>query len=125
MRKLWNRWFGDAGERAAARYLRRLGFRIVCRQFRNQFGEIDLIAIDHEWLVFVEVKTRKNNLTGTPAEAVTDEKQHRVTRAAQAFIRHRRLDNFKSRFDVVAVTWNQNHGQPQIEHFPHAFSPAD
>jgi len=65
MRRWWNRWFGDAGERAAARFLRRLGFKIVCRQYRNEFGELDLIAIDGDWLVFVEVNTRRS---GHPRE---------------------------------------------------------
>jgi putative endonuclease len=125
MRQLWNRLFGDAGERAAARYLRRLGFRIVCRQYRNAFGEIDLIAIDGEWLVFVEVKTRRSDQAGRPEEAVTGEKQRRVTRTARAFIRQRKLEKFRSRFDVVGVTWREGNRKPAIEHIPHAFSAGD
>lgn len=125
MRQLWNRLFGDAGERAAARYLRRLGFRIVCRQYRNAFGEIDLIAIDGEWLVFVEVKTRRSDQAGRPEEAVTGEKQRRVTRTARAFIRQRKLEKFRSRFDVVGVTWRAGNRKPSIEHIPHAFSAGD
>jgi len=122
MRQLWNRLFGDAGERAAARHLRRLGFRIVCRQYRNAFGEIDLIAIDGEWLVFVEVKTRRSDQAGRPEEAVTGEKQRRVARTARAFIQQRKLQKFRSRFDVVGVTWGEGNRKPAIEHIPHAFS---
>jgi len=121
----WNRFLGNAGERAAARYLRRLGFTIVTRQFRNSFGEIDLIAIDGNWLVFVEVKTRRNELAGRPAEAVTPEKQRRLSRTAQAFIHQRRLHNYRSRFDVVAITWESQQRIPKIEHLRHAFSPGD
>ena len=125
MRRWWNRWFGDAGERAAARFLRRLGFKIVCRQYRNEFGELDLIAIDGDWLVFVEVKTRRGDGKGTPAEAVTPEKQRRLTRTAGAFLKQRRLERFRSRFDVVGVTWQEGRRAPLIEHFPHAFPAAD
>ena len=56
---LWNRLFGDRGERAAARYLRRAGMRIVTRGYDTLWGEIDLVARDGEFVVFVEVKTRR------------------------------------------------------------------
>ena len=100
----WNLLFGGRGERAAARFLRRRGFRILLRGYRTTRGEIDLVARDGETLVFVEVKTRSR---GMPAEAVTPEKQRRLTLAALHFLkRHGLLDRPREvpcRFDVVAI----------------------
>ncbi len=117
---LWNRVLGDRGERAAAAYLRKRGMRIIVRNYKGAGGEIDLIARDGDTLVFIEVKTRQ---AGTPAEAVTPEKQKRITRAALAFLKKHDLLNagVPSRFDVVAVVWPEADRQPRIEHFPNAF----
>jgi putative endonuclease len=114
----WNRWLGDRGERAAARYLRRKGLRIITRGYRTRLGEIDLIARDGETLVFVEVKSRRQ---GVPAEAVTPEKQRRITLAALHFLRKHGLLDVRSRFDIVAIVWPDERGEPQIEHIPNAF----
>jgi putative endonuclease len=115
---------GDRGERTAARYLRRQGFKILARQYSNRFGEVDLIALDGDWVVFVEVKTRQNAAAGLPVEAVTPEKQSRLTRAALAFLKARGLLEARARFDVVAVMWPANSKRPEIEHYRNAFPPV-
>lgn len=117
-RSAWNRWFGDRGERAAARFLRRRGCRILLRGYRTPQGEIDLIARDGDTLVFVEVKSRRR---GEPAEAVTPEKQRRLTLAALHFLKANRLLDTPCRFDVVAIVWPDDRRPPQIEHITHAF----
>lgn len=118
IRTFWNRLLGDRGERAAAKFLRRRGLRVLLRGYRTKWGEIDLIARDGDTLVFVEVKARRQ---GVPAEAVTPEKERRLTLAALHFLRKYRLLEARSRFDIVAVVWPDQRGQPQIEHFPNAF----
>jgi putative endonuclease len=115
-----NRVLGSAGERAAARHLRRQGFRVITRGYRTPRGEIDLIARDGNTLVFVEVKTRR---AGQPAEAVTPEKQRRLTAATLQFLRRFRLLEHPCRFDVVAVVWPDDGHPPTIEHFRNAFEP--
>ncbi len=115
---LWRRWFGDRGERAAARYLRRAGLRIIVRNYRTPQGEVDLIARDGDVIVFVEVKARRR---GDPAEAVTPEKQRRLTLAAVHFLKRHRLLERGGRFDVVAVVWPDSGRAPRIEHFRDAF----
>lgn len=112
--------FGDRGEREAARYLKRKGYRIVARQSRSLIGEIDLIALDRETIVFVEVKTRSSHAAGHPVEAVTYAKQKQLTRAALAWLKRRGLLTRPCRFDVVAITWKPGE-KPLIEHFIHAF----
>ena len=118
VRGLFTRLLGDRGEREAARYLRRRGMRVVMRGYRTPWGEIDLIARDGDFLVFIEVKTRRR---GVPAEAVTPEKQRRLTLAALRFLRRRNLLEQRCRFDVVAVIWPDDDRPPQIEHFRDAF----
>jgi len=94
---------GGRGERAAEKYLRRNGYRIVARNFRAAGAEIDLVAMEGETLVFVEVKTRRSRAAGAPEEAVDKRKQTRMRRAAEAFARRYRADDIEMRFDVVAV----------------------
>ena len=114
---------GERGEVAAARYLRRKGYTIVARQAREGYGELDLVAVDHGVVVFVEVKTRQSDLAGHPAEAVDLDKQRRLTRAALAFLRRHHLLDHPVRFDVVAVRWPARARRPVIDHIPHAFEP--
>jgi putative endonuclease len=132
MRAAWWNWLwgraprdlGAAGELAAARFLRRQGYHIVARRARDDLGELDLVAVDHGVVVFVEVKTRRTERTGHPAEAVGPHKQRRLTRAALAYLRRHRLREYPVRFDVVAVWWPPDARRPLIEHFPHAFEAA-
>jgi putative endonuclease len=120
LRGLLNRLLGDRGERAAARHLKRAGLRILMRGYRTPWGEIDLIAREESVLVFVEVKARRR---GDPAEAVTPEKQRRLTLAALHFLRRYRLleRDQPCRFDVVAVVWPDDGRAPDIAHLRHAF----
>ena len=94
---------GRRGERAAEKYLKRNGYRIVARNFRASGAEIDLVAIDGETLVFVEVKTRRSRSAGAPEEAVDERKQSRMRRAAEAFWVQYRVGEMDLRFDIVAV----------------------
>jgi putative endonuclease len=94
---------GRRGERAAEKYLKRNGYRIVARNFRASGAEIDLVAIDGETLVFVEVKTRRSRLAGAPEDAVDERKQLRMRRAAEAFTVRYRVGERDLRFDIVAV----------------------
>jgi putative endonuclease len=122
----WRRWFppptlGRRGEMAAARRLRRLGYKIVARGDRLKPGEIDLVAVDGRTIVFVEVKTRQTADVGHPVEAVDPAKQRRLTRLAVTFLKRHRLLDHPARFDIVAVTWPEGVRRPTIEHFPNAF----
>jgi len=113
--------FGQRGEDAAARYLRKLGYIILARGHRDSIGEIDLIAVDGRRVVFIEVKTRTSHDAGHPADAVDEAKQRRLTRLALAYLKRHDLLECSARFDVVAVTWPADSGRPTIEHFQNAF----
>lgn len=112
---------GERGEQAAARYLRHKRLKVIeCRR-RSRLGEIDIIAVDGRTVVFVEVKTRRSEAQGRPAEAVHATQQARLTRAALAYLKLHGLLEYASRFDVVEVVWPRDHPKPEIRHFPNAF----
>lgn len=112
---------GQRGEDAAARFLMRLGYKVLARGRRLRPGELDLVMLDGRTIVFVEVKTRTSQETGHPSEAVDAQKQRRLTRLAVTFMKRHGLLEYPARFDVVAITWPAGRGRPQIEHFKNAF----
>ncbi len=113
--------FGQRGEDAAARYLQRLGYRVLARGRRLASGELDLVVLDGQTIVFVEVKTRTSQEAGHPADAVDAVKQRKLTRLAVTFMKRHGLLEYRSRFDIVAITWPEGRGRPRIEHFMNAF----
>ena len=94
---------GKRGEELAAAYLAEAGYRIVERNYRCLFGEIDIVAWEGETLVFAEVKSRRSEAYGTPQLAVGHEKQKKISRIALHYLSEKRLCRSPARFDVVAV----------------------
>lgn len=121
MKRFLNKLLGDKGERAACRFLKKQGYRILARQYRNQFGEIDIIAIDRQCIVFAEVKTRTTADAGQPFEAVGLQKQQKLTKAALAWLKGRGQMQQTARFDVISVLWPEGAAKPDIRHFTNAF----
>ncbi len=119
---------GERGERAAARFLKRRGFRVVARGYRNHIGEIDLVAVDRKsnprTIVFVEVKTRRSDLKGQPVEAVDQRKQQQLTETAMVFLKQHDLLECRFRFDVVGILWPEEPATPEITYFKAAFEPV-
>jgi putative endonuclease len=110
---------GQSGEDLACSYLERLGMRVLVRNFRCRAGEIDVVALDGDTLVFVEVKERRSDSHGVAVEAVTAEKRRRVVRAARVYAATRGLTDAPLRFDVVAIDWSA--GAPMFRHDRGAF----
>ena len=94
---------GAEGERVAAEFLEARGYRILARNYRTRWGEVDLIAEDGRTLVFVEVKVRLDDRFGGPGAAITPAKQIRIVRLAQRYLAARRLGDRSCRFDVVLI----------------------
>ncbi|SDO80011.1 YraN family protein [Desulforhopalus singaporensis] len=111
---------GKNGEKRAAGFLKRNGFKLVEQNFRCRYGEIDIIAYDGPCLVFVEVKTRSSNDYGNPLSAVTARKQQQICKAAQLFLAQKNLYHCQVRFDVVAVL-HQKGQPPRIDLVKNAF----
>ena len=113
---------GTAGEKMAARFLRRRGYKILYRNFRGRTGgEIDIVCRDQDTLVFVEVKTRSREDFGRPFEAVHRDQQKRISRGALAWLRMLDNPDILFRFDVVEVMMREGE-EPHVELIRSAFS---
>ena len=95
---------GKEGEKIAAAYLKKNGYRIIEINFRCSIGEIDIVAKEKDDLVFIEVKTRKSIELGYPEQAVGIRKQKKMSQLALWYLQKRKIANANARFDVVAVT---------------------
>ncbi|MBS7008387.1 YraN family protein [Anaerostipes sp.] len=94
---------GMEKEETACRFLVSQGYEILERNFYSRRGEIDIVARDGEYLVFIEVKYRKNAEYGYPSEAVNAKKQQRIRRTAEYYLYSRSLFPVPARFDVVEI----------------------
>jgi putative endonuclease len=117
----WRRWFGTRSERAAARYLKRQGFRILARNYSCPHGELDLVAVEGRCVVFVEVRSTGGDDPLRPALSVDQEKQRRLTDLALYYLRQHRLLDCMARFDVLAISWPPEKREPVIVHYRQAF----
>ena len=135
--KTRKRLLGDYGERQARRYLRRHGYRIIKKNFVSDSHEIDIIASNRDYLVFVEVKTRtvgyENANEPRPSSSVDAKKQRGIIKAARFYAAYNPV-NKKKRFDIIEVYVNNNNGRYSLAEIKHlintfnmntAFSPTE
>ena len=94
---------GRRCEEIAAEYLRGQGYRLIDRNVRMRFGEIDVVARDGDALCFVEVRARSSTRFGWPEESVTRQKRQRLIRLAQGYLRRLRGVPVPVRFDVLSI----------------------
>ena len=113
---------GRLGERLAAEHLQRLGYRIVARNHRTRYGELDLVACDDERIVFVEVKARRSG-AGRPLEKVDWRKQGQVRAMALAWLSETGDRPYRPdvRFDAIGVTLDATGRLVALEHLEGAF----
>ena len=114
--------FGELGERIAARWLERSGWKILARRFRSGRRDIDLVAQLHDVIAFVEVKARSGDEFGDPVEAVNHRKQRELTKSAQTWIDRHGTAGESYRFDVLGVLMKER--RVFIRHVPGAFTMA-
>ncbi|KRQ86967.1 hypothetical protein ABG79_01157 [Caloramator mitchellensis] len=112
---------GKIGEDLAAKHLTRNGYTIIQKNFRTKFGEIDIIARDGKFLVFVEVKTRRSIEFGYPREAVDWYKQIRIKNLANLYLAKKKQFNEYIRFDVVEIILNEQNDAKSIFLIKNAF----
>ena len=111
------RSFGSIGEKIAADYLIKNGFRILDQNFRvGRIGEIDIIAAEKEYICFIEVKTRTSSLFGAPIEAVGYEKRKKIKMIAWTYIKQKNLGERNMRFDIVEITGKKINEEFQPDH---------
>jgi putative endonuclease len=94
---------GKKGEEIAIRFLRKNRYKIIERNYVCKLGEMDIIASEKDTLVFIEVKTRTSTAFGPPQLAVNSTKQMQLSKVALYFLKEKKLEDVKARFDVVAI----------------------
>ncbi len=115
---------GQEGERRAEEYLVAQGWQLLASNYRCKYGEIDRVFRKGEWVIFVEVKTRRTFTYGLPREAVDARKQKQIFQSALHFIQEHQLGHLSFRFDVVEVLFLPR-TRVQIRHIPNAFEPEN
>lgn len=111
---------GKIGEEIAEKYLIQQGYQIIERNFHSQQGEVDIIARDGQFLVFVEVKSYSFRSRGTPAGAVRKNKKQSVIHAAETYLYKKNIKNSYCRFDVLTI-YRRLDGSRAIELYKSAF----
>lgn len=113
------------GESLASEYLSKTGFRILERNYHSAYGEIDIIALDKEELVFIEVKTRTRHSLQAAENSINLSKQKKITRTAQNFIfKFQQYSGLECRFDAMIIFYFKNDDTYKIMHIPNAFQPV-
>jgi len=110
---------GEAGERRACAFLRKKGYRILDRNYRAPYGEVDIVAARGPLLVFCEVKTRSLGGMDEALEAVDEQKQGRIARVAEHYLAFKSPKVNQCRFDVIALL--KSGSEWTIEHVEDAF----
>ena len=111
---------GRKTESTACRHLTKQGLKLLTRNYRSRFGEIDLIMAHRDTLVFVEVRYRNSERYGTPAETVNRRKQEKLRATAEIYLQqHKTVSTMPCRFDIVAITGD--HGGGRIDWIQDAF----
>jgi len=111
--------FGKAAEEEAVKFLKAQSYKILERNYRNRFGEIDIIAQQQGVICFIEVKARHSCNLGSPQEAVTIGKQRQIGRVAVAYLKSKKLLERSARFDVLAFLYTNQ--QPEVSLITNAF----
>ena len=109
---------GKKGEALAYAYLKQKGYKILHKNYKNFLGEIDIIAKDKDYLVFVEVKSRMSRAFGDPLEAIDENKQFKIRQVATKYLKERKMLETNCRFDVMAVLGDTF---DEIRHIENAF----
>jgi len=111
--------FGKAAEIAAVKFLEARGYKILRRNYKTKFSEIDIIAKDKNVLCFVEVKARHSDKFGQPSEAISQNKQRQISKAAICYLKETNALGRPARFDVVTLLYARD--LPAVDLIKNAF----
>ncbi|MCF7794090.1 MAG: YraN family protein [Candidatus Cloacimonetes bacterium] len=116
-------YLGKFGEELAANFLLSNGYEILKKNYHSRFGEIDIITLLADTVIFVEVKLRSSNLDQA-VSSVSVAKQKKLVKTAQDYLaRHPELEDLPTRFDIIAIIKNKR--SYELKHFPDAFLPRE
>ena len=115
---------GDFGENEAVKFLEEKGLKVLERNYHSKYGEIDIIVKDDKYIIFCEVKTRKDNTFSKPAEAVDEEKQKKILKTAIDYLQLHEDINLQPKFDVIEIIYDDFNCEEKVKlinHIENAF----
>jgi putative endonuclease len=115
---------GNLGEVAVCHYVSQMGYEVVCRNYTVHGGEIDVVACDDEYVLFIEVKTRRYDCLSSGLQAITRAKMRCIAKAASRFCSDRKV-RLQPRFDVAEVTVDEYQNVLDVQYYPDAFDTTD
>ena len=111
---------GEKGEKIAEKFLKKNGFKIIEKNYKNKYGEIDIIAMDGDYLVFIEVKTKSCADFSEPETWVDFKKQNQLIKLANFYLSEKDITDVNCRFDVIGITLGKDNKE-KIVHIENAF----
>ncbi len=111
---------GTQGENAACKLLESRGYRILERNYRCRYGEIDIVAMDGDCTVFVEVRAKRSRSFGSPEESLSKRKQRRLTTTALTYLQDCETPSVEWRIDLVSVRYSTGIELAKIDHVKYA-----
>ncbi|MEX2351767.1 MAG: YraN family protein [Balneolaceae bacterium] len=111
---------GQRAEELAAKWLEEKGWMVLDRNYRFMRSEIDIVAFDQTFIVFIEVKYRSDSRFGHPEEFITPDKEKHIRKAAEAWLYERKMEGALTRFDAIAIL-KEEADTPGISHFENVF----
>lgn len=117
----YNKDIGSFGEALARDYLISKGYKILNMNFRNKFGEIDIICKKNNLLIFCEIKSRYSNSFGYQIESITCYKQKQIIKLSELYLISKKYYNFNVRYDIIEVIFNTITSSHIINHVQDAF----
>jgi putative endonuclease len=112
---------GRQGEEAAAHYLEKNNYQVLCRNYSCRLGEIDIVANERDVIVFVEVRSRSSGDYGLPQESVTSRKKMKLRQLAWHYLKAVGKTSAAFRFDVIAILFDGDGRVKKLEHIENAF----
>ncbi|MCI9304493.1 YraN family protein [Clostridium sp.] len=119
--KNYNKAIGKYGESIARDFLINNGYKILDMNYRNRYGEIDIISIKNDIIIFCEVKSRYTNSFGNPIEAVTYYKQKQIIKLSEMYLLYEKYNNYNVRYDVIEVNFNKLNNNFKVNHIKDSF----
>ena len=119
--KNYNKAIGKYGESIARDFLINNGYKILDMNYRNRYGEIDIISIKNDIIIFCEVKSRYTNSFGNPIEAVTYYKQKQIIKLSEMYLLYEKYNNYNVRYDVNEVNFKKLNNNIKVNHIKESF----
>lgn len=119
--KNYNKAIGKYGESIARDFLINNGYKILNMNYRNRYGEIDIISIKNDIIIFCEVKSRYTNSFENPIEAVTYYKQKQIIKLSEMYLLYEKYNNYNVRYDVIEVNFNKLNNNFKVNHIKDSF----